>query len=451
MSKPDYSTLNYGSISKASSFWKELIGDASVFSLESRIFHSISIGIIMVAIIYIPYNLFAGLYVASFSALIVTLFFSWQFRNSRFHCKPHSSTIFGLFGVLLFGINYFFNSGIDGSTDLIWPAYLLLLFAISPYHQHLKWLVTYIVCFLLIHLLEFYHPELILYPFKAGKGQLLDRITAFPMPVLTIYIVIRFIRRSHDLERKAAEEKTIAVEQSNQQILLQKQELEKSNAEKTKLMSIISHDLRTPLMNIQSYLQLLQEHDLDTADRPALESALLSSTNSTVEMLSNLLHWSKSQMSGIQAHIEEISLLETLTSTLEMQKMQALKKGIHLIHDIPKAVFVNADVNMLQLVIRNLISNAIKFTPQGGTIRISAQQYFSGYKITVSDTGKGITAEQLEHLFSLKTNPAFGTNNEKGVGLGLMLCKQYIEEQGGQIGYEPNPSGGAVFFVLLNN
>ncbi|WP_276088946.1 HAMP domain-containing sensor histidine kinase [Pedobacter sp. JY14-1] len=415
--------------------WLDMTGSTSDFSLESRIFHSISAGVILIACVYVPYNLYAGLYVASLSTLIVALFFFWQYYNSRFLGKTHSSTAFGLFGLLMLGINYFYNAGINGSTDLIWPAYLLLIFAISPYHQHLRWLITYIIFFVLIHLLEYYLPALVKYPFQQGRGQFIDRVTAFPMPVLVIYLVARFIKRSYHLEREAAREKTVAVE--------------KSNAEKTRLMSIISHDLRTPLLNVQSYLELLRSNDLESSERPELEEALLSSTNGAVEMLSNLLHWSKSQMEGAQVRLQHVNLLQVLSGTVRMQALYASKKGITLTCSVPEQLTVVADIDMLQLVVRNLISNAVKFTPAGGAISILAQTESGHCKIVVSDNGTGVPEDQRAHLFSVRSAPTSGTNNERGVGLGLVLCKEYTERQGGTIGFLPNPEGGSSFFITL--
>ena len=98
-------------------FWLELIGSPDAFPIESRIFHSISIGLIALSTIYVPYNLYAGLHIASLSAFIFGLFFSYQYYNSRFRNKIHNNTIFALTGVLLFSVNYFSNSGINGSTD----------------------------------------------------------------------------------------------------------------------------------------------------------------------------------------------------------------------------------------------------------------------------------------------------------------------------------------------
>jgi two-component system sensor histidine kinase/response regulator len=449
MPKFNFSILNYQSLKRKNTFLLDPIGSPSAFSLESRIFHSISIGLIALLAIYVPYNLYAGLYIASLSAFLMGLFFSYQYYYSRFQGRQHNSTVFGLTGILIFGINYFSNSGINGSTDLIWPVYLLLVFAISPYRQHVKWLIVYLVCFFILHVIEYYYPSLVKYPFTAGKGQFIDRVTAFPIPVVAIYIIIKFIRRSYDKEKKAAEEKTIAVEMSKEQILLQKDQLEQSNIEKNKLMSIISHDLRTPLMNIQNYLELLNENELDSTERPVLEKALLKSTNNAMEMLSNLLHWSKSQMEGPHVQLLEVNLLTVLKSTLEMEKMHAFKKDISLKYHIPTELIVIADIDMLQLVVRNLISNAVKFTPHGGLINIEAQSVLDECKITVNDSGKGIPKDKQGNIFSIKSEPAFGTNNEKGVGLGLVLCKEFIERQGGRIGFESNLGIGSTFFIFI--
>lgn len=432
-----------------SNFWSNLIGSPSSFSLESRIFHSISIGLMILGSIYAPYNLYAGIYVGAISAFLLVLFFFYQYYASRFRNKPHNNTLFAVVGILVFSVNYFSNSGINGSTDLIWPAYLLMVLAISPYQQHLKWLIIYLLCFVIIHLIEHYDPSLVKHPFGTDEERFIDRITAFPLPVIVTYLIIKFVRRSYDIERKEAEEKTIAIEISKEQILVQKDQLEQSNIEKNKLMSIISHDLRTPLINIKNYLELLQANEVDSAERPILESTLLKSTNNAVDMLSGLLHWSKSQMEGSSVKLLEVNLLNVLLSTLEMEQTHALKKEITLNYAIPAELKVMADVDMLQLVIRNLISNAVKFTPQGGLIDINAQVIGDECKITVADNGQGILPDKLEKIFSIKAEPAYGTNNEKGIGLGLVLCKEFIGRQGGRIGFESKLGQGSSFFVFI--
>lgn len=449
MSKSTFAAISNSYFKKVSDLWSKLTGDPLTFSLESRIFHSISIGLIILTVFYIPYDFFAGLYVASLSAFLIGGFFFYQYYYSRFHGKEYSSTVFGLTGIFIFSFNYFYNSGINGSTDLIWPAYLLLVLSISPYRQHIRWVIIYLVSFLIVHVVEYYYPFLVKYPFTAGKEQFIDRVTVFPLPVIAIYIIIRFIRKNYDKEKIAAEEKAIAIEIRNEQILLQKNQLEQSNAEKNKLMSIISHDLRAPLINIQSYLQMLNENELNAQERPLLEKDLLTATNNTMEMLSNLLYWSKSQMEGAAVHLIKLNLLSTLKSTLETGKMLAAKKSISLNYEIDPDITVAADKDMLQLVVRNLINNAVKFTPDGGIISISAQVILNECKITVNDNGKGIEQDKKEKIFFATSDPTFGTNNEKGVGLGLLLCKEFIERQGGRIGFESTFGSGSSFFIFI--
>ncbi|MCY1532718.1 Phytochrome-like protein cph1 [compost metagenome] len=244
-------------------------------------------------------------------------------------------------------------------------------------------------------------------------------------------------------------EKAAAVEQSNEQIRAQKEQLEKSNSEKNKLMSIISHDLRSPLMNIQNYLQLLNENRVDDSNRAAVEKSLLQSTNGAVEMLSNFLHWSKSQMDGVNANPAIINLHTALQSTLEMEKVNAAKKDIALNIHIPATLQVLADVDMLQLVVRNLISNAIKFTPAGGKIEVNAVTAAKECKITIKDNGIGIAPEKQDKIFSIRAESTYGTLNEKGIGLGLMLCKDFIERQGGRIDFESSPGEGSGFYIFI--
>jgi two-component system sensor histidine kinase/response regulator len=436
-------------LKRLNDMWLRLIGSAQVFSLESRIFHSISMGLMVLAFIYIPYNFFAGLFVASVSAFIISAFILYQYYYSRFHGRAHSNMLFGLLGMLIFGVNYFTNSGINGSTDLIWPAYLLLVFAIAPYRQHIIWLGVYLLGFGIIHIVEYYHPELVKHPFTAGKGQFIDRITAFPIPAIAVYIIIKFLRRSYDKERLNAHERALAIEAQNQHISLQKNQLEQSNNEKSKLLSVISHDMRAPLITIQNYLELLNENELDSQQRPALERDLLTATNSTMDMLTNLLQWSRSQMEGPRVNLQPVNLRSAIQSTLGMAATQAAKKDIVFSYHIPANLMLLADADMLQLVVRNLVSNAIKFTPLGGTIKIDAQQVHHECKITVSDTGKGIDKQKQDKIFSVNTEPAFGTNNEKGVGLGLLLCKEFIERQGGRIGFESVFGRGSNFFIFI--
>ena len=127
--------------------WRLLTGEPSEFILEARIFHSISLGLIFLSAFYIPYNIFAGLYLSAISCLCLAVFFLNEYYRSRFKRLAHRTLIIGLFGVLVLSVNYFSNSGIQGSTDLIWPIYLLIVLTICPYRQQIIWTLVYLLAF----------------------------------------------------------------------------------------------------------------------------------------------------------------------------------------------------------------------------------------------------------------------------------------------------------------
>jgi len=360
-----------------------------------------------------------------------------------------SVIIFAIFANLICLVNYFFNSGIDGPTDLFITLTIILVISITPRAQHVIWLLVSIVIALGLHAMEYYFPTLVPDAYPNRADHFLDRSSAVVLIVTAVYFITKHIRRNYEQEKRLVEEKVRAIDEQHQYILAQNQQLEQINTEKNKLLSIIAHDLRAPLSNIQNYLELVTEYGLDVEERGIVESDLLKVTQSTLNMLSKLLIWSKSQMEGVVVKLSDVNLLATLKNTLDLECALALKKQITLIYSIDPATTVVADSDMLQLVVRNLVSNAIKFTPFGGAVSIDASLVLNECKITVKDNGMGIPLEQQKDLFSLKAKSTFGTGNEKGVGLGLILCKEFTELQGGRITFESKPGFGSIFSVFM--
>jgi two-component system sensor histidine kinase/response regulator len=407
--------------------WSVLAGSPSQFTLEARIFHSISLGIALLTLIYIPYNLFAGLYVAALSCLICGGIFFYEYYRSRFLFQAHRSLLFGITGLLILSVNYFANSGLEGSTDLIWPVYLLLLLTICAYRHMITWVIVYLFVFGLVHVIEYQYPELVQYPFQAGNGQFTDRITAFPLPVIGIAIIVGMFRRNYDKERAAVAQR---------------------DAEKSRLLSILSHDLRAPFIQVQQYFELLDDDTLSQADRLHIERELKHANNQTLELVTNLLYWSRSQLEGFSIHLTILLLAETLKDTLEMAARLSGEKRITLTTNIHPELRIMADADMLQLVMRNLLQNAIKFTPSGGIISVESVIKDDSCRISVNDNGIGIAPMHISHLFS-GTITALGTAKERGVGLGLQLCKEFVESQGGSIHVESVQGKGSRFTINI--
>jgi len=235
----------------------------------------------------------------------------------------------------------------------------------------------------------------------------------------------------------------------NLQLSEQKEELQTLNTVKDRLFSIISHDLRSPLANLEAILNLMESGDLSNEEVMMLSSQLTHNVQETSYMLDNLLQWSRSQMRGILPKKEIINVPELCREVVGFFSSQADKKAIDMRISKTDTLTTMADKEMIKLVIRNLVANAIKFTPSGGKIIINVKLDKNLIFVSVADSGVGMNEEVLEKLFTLEGVSMEGTQNEKGTGLGLLLCKDFIELNSGKIWAESVVGKGSTFIFHL--
>jgi len=225
-----------------------------------------------------------------------------------------------------------------------------------------------------------------------------------------------------------------------------------SNATKDKMFSIIAHDLRGPIGNLKAMMELLLENpeEFELAEITEILSSLKDSSVSTYDLLENLLNWAKSQQ-GLIEYIPDVYDIKAITiNSINSQKPNAENKKIKIINHIPQGIKVICDVNMIRTVLRNLISNAIKFTKENGKIEISHILDNKTVTISVKDTGIGIETQNISKIFNENEYfTTYGTNREKGSGLGLNLCKEFIEKNNGKIWVESTYGQGATFSFSL--
>lgn len=240
--------------------------------------------------------------------------------------------------------------------------------------------------------------------------------------------------------------------QSNKQINQQSWELKELVATKDKLFSIIAHDLKSPFNTMLGFSDLLIANDKDTdiEDAKHYILAINSTAKHTLVLLENLLAWSYTQTGQIDFKPEELKLEPAIHEMIEILQMSASIKNISLNLSIPNDLVVYADTNMLMTVLRNLVSNAVKFTPKGGHVGISAVLYDKQTEITVADNGIGMDAKAQSDLFNINTTiTTKGTANEYGSGLGLILCKEFVDKHGGKIWVDSQPGTGSKFIFTL--
>jgi PAS domain S-box-containing protein len=230
------------------------------------------------------------------------------------------------------------------------------------------------------------------------------------------------------------------------------EELHELNATKDKFFSIIAHDLKSPFNSILGFSEMLKNEarDLDINSIEQYAGIINSSAQHTFELLINLLDWARMQQGKIPFEPKPVLFNDIVNSEFERLKETAGKKNISLIDENQRNIILKADENMLCSVIRNLISNAIKFTPKQGFVKVSAEFRDDYVHILVSDSGIGINPEIIGKLFKIETSfTTRGTENEKGTGLGLLLCKEFIEKHGGKIWVESEEGKGSTFGFSL--
>ena len=234
-----------------------------------------------------------------------------------------------------------------------------------------------------------------------------------------------------------------------------REELKELNATKDKFFSIIAHDLRNPLQCLKLYAESLYfDYDsLDDEERKDHTHKFHENTNLIVALLENLLEWSQSQQGIIEPHPKKIDLHFLAAEDIDLLKDNAKKKNIEISSQIKPKTFAFADKNMIRTVFRNLLSNAVKFTNPAGKVEASTAISADGnsVEITISDNGAGISAEDIDTLFKIdeKKKKNKGTANEKGTGLGLILCKEFVEKNNGSIRVTSEPGKGSRFTFSL--
>lgn len=272
--------------------------------------------------------------------------------------------------------------------------------------------------------------------------------------VLFLVLLVFVLTRLRSVQIKTNQNlasKNFAIEQQKVAIQLQAEELMRLDQIKTKLFSVISHDLRGPISNLQALLDMFTQKLMTADEFITMSGKLKENLNLTQRALEDLLSWSLSQMGGIKTERKRIEITESLEEAARLMEEAALRKNIQLIKEFANPMSVWADANQLQVILRNLIHNAIKFSGFNSQIDITAVRDNMFCQISIKDYGIGMSEEEIETL--LGSNTYFsktGTEQEKGTGLGLMLCKEFINRNGGEISIKSTLGQGTeVSFTLV--
>lgn len=236
-------------------------------------------------------------------------------------------------------------------------------------------------------------------------------------------------------------------------ILRQQEELQQIIIGRDKIYSVISHDLRSPIGSIKmmsNVMLSLVEAGNDTKEFKELLQMINKTSEEVYSLLDNLLKWTKNQLGSLKLSRQNIDIQAIVCDIRDIYTPIAAQKGISLIMPDPESEIVSVDVEMVKTIMRNLISNAIKFTFEGGTITVNTDVQEKSLQITVKDTGQGIAPENQYKLLNSKSHfTTFGTKKEKGSGLGLLLCKDFAELHGGKLWFTSELGEGTTFYATI--
>lgn len=283
---------------------------------------------------------------------------------------------------------------------------------------------------------------------------LITLVVAYPLSTLIIKSYKRIDIQKNEIEKKNTilSNKNKKIETQARELVEKNRQLVKLNSNKDKFFTIISHDIKSPFSGLLGIVEMLNTdyEELSTEEIKELIGLARSASLNIYKLLEGLLEWAQTQTDGVGCEFENINLYDESRMIIALQKASALNKKIIIDNKIEEDLFVLADKRSINTVLRNLVANAIKFTPNGGIIKVSTEIEDAEVIVAVSDAGIGMSEEDKNKLFKIEIHhTTVGTNKEMGTGLGLILCKELIKKHNGKIWVESELGKGSSFKFTL--
>lgn len=245
-------------------------------------------------------------------------------------------------------------------------------------------------------------------------------------------------------------QQSLLIAKQYEEISKENEKYHKLNTVKDRLLSILSHDIRSPLDSLQGFVHLLENKLLNKEETDELLPALKTKLSRTTEFVGHTLLWTKNQIGGFSPNLTTMNVKDLLQKTVDLYEHHIREKNLQVNIQCLNKLYIRADEEMAYIVARNLLNNAIKFTPRGKLIVLMAEEKEDTIIISVIDQGVGISEEQIEHIFNIIQQPSLGTRGEKGTGLGLSLSKEFMEKVGGDLSIESNqPQAGVSCHMIF--
>ena len=372
--------------------------------------------------------------------------------------RKYTAALISYFLVYPFLSSVVYMSGLNLGVELFFILYgILSVFFL----QHISHMLFSVSLSMISYFILAVVCESFIYELKTANYffYLFNEVLAIVLIYYGLYLVKKentgyqfsILNKNRALHKSNLEIKQQQTEISEKASLLKKQteELSELNGLKDKLFSVIAHDLKSPMYALRNLFRNMKEYDIPAEEIKTMIPDVVNDLNFTTSLMDNLLQWARSQMQSDSVRATKLDMSELTESVLKLLRLQAEAKHIFVESKVAPGTFALADKEMIHLVLRNLVSNAIKFTPENGSVTVKVSESSSLMEIAVEDTGMGISAEALEKINQKNYYTTKGTASESGTGLGLMLCKEFIIKNGGQLYIKSEPGKGSVFSFTL--
>lgn len=422
---------------------QKYLGNPQEFGVEQRIVHLIALlGALGVSFSLLLTAVFSPFQIGFLYMLVLPLLLAGVFVLSRLyrkillaHVLIFLASVYGFFIALL----YF-----GGLSSPAFYGYFVAFEVLLISSPNKLWHRFYLVFSLALGLFTFLFVAKDWAPLES---RLVYTLLYSAFTFLIFWGTLMIIRGYQSLMAKSQDHNQ-ELERKNKQVAAKIADVQELNAQKDRLFSIIGHDLRNPLNGIEGFLTVMEDDNLDRATQKKVQKQLLDLTRNSRTLLDNLLAWAKRE--GQARDFKDLLLSDLSEEALKPLYPLAQEKNINIQDQTQnESLYLFGDPHMVVMILRNLVSNAIKFTAPGGWIKLRAYERNEQILIEVEDNGVGMDQRQQERLFTNRREVSLGTNKEKGVGLGLLLCADYSAGMGGRIEVRSQKDKGTCFSVTL--
>lgn len=386
------------------------------------------------------------LFLLYFSTLLLNRFRLYQYAKASI--------------LLVAEISLFWASSTFGKESNLHYIFIILAFAsVITFQKNGKKTLFFTLAFCVLLLIGLYVTDFSLFdaeelsPFQIETVRLIGFSLCFlGSVVIAFFYINKFNEQRQIIEKynKELESKQKEIEQQNIELNQKSVALEKLNTTKDKLFGIIGHDLRSPINSLKGIMDLLSDEIISPEEFVTLSGKLKNNVERIQFTLNNLLEWANTQLKGLITKPITTNLFQLVEENFNFLEQLASSKEISLCNQVDAHLEAYIDPDQINLVFRNLINNAIKFTPKKGTITLKSTTHADFCTISVIDTGVGIDAESVAKLFNQTSHlTTYGTDGEKGTGLGLLLCQEMVEKNNGTIWAESQVGKGTTFSFTL--